>query len=76
MKAVIEFDLDIHDDRLSHYEAIHAADCFNILRDLDESLRTRAKHGDEAEDVVAAITDTREKLAKLCEEYGVDLWKD
>ena len=76
MKAVLEFDLDNPDDRLSHYEVIHAAECFNILRDLDDGLRNRLKHGDDFPDAIVAVTDIREKLAKLCEENGVDIWRD
>jgi hypothetical protein len=76
MKAVLEFDLDNPDDRLSHFEAIHAAECFNILRDLDDGLRTQLKHGDDFPDVIATLTLIREKLAQLCEENGVDIWRD
>jgi hypothetical protein len=43
---------------------------------LDDGLRTQLKHGDDFPDVIATLTLIREKLAQLCEENGVDIWRD
>ncbi len=44
MKAILEFDLDEHEDRLAHKRAISATDVYLALHDIDNEFRKMIKY--------------------------------
>lgn len=44
MKAILEFDLDDHDDINAHKRAISATNAYLVLFDLDNYLRSELKY--------------------------------
>ena len=65
MKAILEFDLNEHDDQVAHLRAIKALDMALVLWDMDQYLRGLIKHGDLDDKVYDALEVARDKLYEI-----------
>ena len=73
MRAVLEFDLTDLGDRQQHHVAVHAADYFFTLWDLDGWHRGKMKYDELSNDTYDAYDITRKQIRYLMDEHGVDL---
>ena len=73
MKAILEFDLDEHDDRVAHLRAVKALDMALVLWDIDQYLRGLIKHGDLDDKVYDALDATRDKLYEFMNQRDITI---
>ena len=73
MKAILEFNLDEHDDRVSHLRAVKALDMALVLWDIDQYLRGLIKHGDLDDKVYDALDATRDKLYEFMNQRDITI---
>lgn len=73
-KAVLKYDLEDVDDRMSHLRAVKSLDILLILWDLDHELRLKIKHApdDMSEDKYNTYQEVRDLLYQKMSEYDVD----
>lgn len=71
MKLTLTFELP--EERDEALLAVHAADLWSTLFDLDNDLRGEIKHGDHNSDRVAALIDMRELLHERMNEHNISL---
>lgn len=67
-KAILEFDLNDHEDKLAHRRAVKATDASFALFELDQWLRNKIKHEDRSE-----FQEVRDQLHDTLAYYDVDL---
>ncbi len=72
MKAILEFNLDEHDDRIEHEAAIQGSRLRIVLWDLDMKLRETSKYGDD-EKLADYAQSIREHMSYLMDKYKVDM---
>lgn len=73
MKAILEFNLDEHDDRVAHLRAVKALDMALVLWDIDQYLRGLIKHGDLDDKVYDALDATRDKLYEFMNQRDITI---
>ena len=73
MRGTIEFDLTDHDECQQHHVAVHAADYFFALWDLDGWLRSQMKYETLSDDTYDAYDLARKQLCHFMDMHGVDL---
>lgn len=72
MKAILEFDLDSSEDRVSHLQAVKASDMANAIFEIGLNLRKKAMWKAESlekENVVDAIF---EMIDEVLKDHGLD----
>jgi len=73
-KAILEFDLNEHDDVEAHKRAVKSLDLVIALWDIDQYLRSLLKYGDECsitEEQYKILDETREKLHDILREKNI-----
>jgi hypothetical protein len=73
MKAILEFNLDEHDDKVAHLRAVKALDMALVLWDIDQYLRGLIKHGDLDDKVYDALDATRDKLYEFMNQRDITI---
>lgn len=73
MKAILEFDLDKHEDKLAHNRAISATEGYLVIHQLDNYLRNKLKYAELNSSEETAISDIREELNRLLIDYNIDM---
>jgi hypothetical protein len=73
MKAILEFNLDEHDDQVAHLRAIKALDMALVLWDMDQYLRGLIKHGDLDDKVYDALEAARDKLYEIMNSHDITI---
>lgn len=76
MKATLSFNMDNHEDRLSHKRAINATSAYIVLFTLQNKVfRDIIKYNGDSysEETLVAIETLREKFNNLLDEYEVNL---
>lgn len=69
-KATITFNLP--DEQLEFMDAVHASDYKEVLRQLDQKLRSKIRHDDEIDhQTELAYQTVRDMLSGLLSDYGV-----
>jgi len=68
-KAILEFQLPEDQDEWD--QAVIAGKLFSAIKEFDNSLRTKLKHGDFVDDRRDELEETRKELHKLLEEHNV-----
>jgi len=74
-KAILEFNLDEHEDVVAHLRCVKATKMAIVLWDMDQYLRAKTKHApdDMPPIVYEALLETREELRVMMQEAGIDL---
>jgi len=75
MKAILEFDLNDHDDREAHLRATLSLDMAIAIWDMQQEFRGRLKHGDLSEEEYKVTEDLRNKFYQILNHRGIDLDK-
>ena len=65
MQATLTFDLP--NERAEHLHAIHGAEAFAALREVNQWLRNRVKYGELGEETVHELEDVRRVLREAVE---------
>lgn len=76
MKATLNFDLDNHEDRLSHKRAINATNAYLVIWTMQNKVfRNILKYNGDSysEETLLAIEELRSKFFNLVEEYEINL---
>lgn len=73
MKAILEFDLDLPEDRSAHKRAISATDLYIAISEFDSYLRNRIKYEELPEPLVTELRAVRRQLHEKMEDSGVSL---
>jgi hypothetical protein len=73
MKAILEFNLDEHDDKQAHLRSIKSLSMAIILWEMDDYLRGLLKHGELDDLTYIALKNTRNKLRELMNDNNIDL---
>jgi hypothetical protein len=71
MEATLKFDLP--EERDDHIVAVHAADLYLTLLDMDNWLRNKLKYGHDLKTADEALEIARDKLFDVMEDRGVNL---
>jgi hypothetical protein len=76
-KAILEFDLNDHEDKDTHLRAIKALDMALCLWDIDQYLRAQTKYAPDSmpEEVYEALNKAREEFYNILSEHDVNLDK-
>jgi len=72
-KAILEFNLDEHDDQVAHLRAVKSLDMALTLWDMDQYLRGLIKYGELDHNVYDALQAARDKLFELKSKHSIDL---
>ena len=72
-KAILEFNLDEHDDQVAHLRAVKALDMALALWDMDGYLRAKIKYGELDDKVHDAFQEARDELRSIMQKHSVDL---
>jgi len=75
MKAILEFNLDEHNDVEAHKRAVKSLDLAIALYDMDQYLRSQTKYAPDSmsSEVYGALQETRDKLHEIMSERSIDL---
>ena len=77
MKAILEFNLDEHDDIQAHLRAVKSLDMALALCDMDGYLRNQMKYGNKdtelSDDAYKALEEAREQLREFMSSRGINL---
>jgi hypothetical protein len=73
VKAILEFDLNILDEKLAHKRAVSSTDAYLVILGLQDYLRSRLKYEEIPEEAVEALDLVRAKLYELLIEHNVDM---
>ncbi len=73
--AKLEFNLDDHDDRVSHLRAVKSTHLASALWDMDQYLRSETKYAPDSTPPEAydALLGARDKLHEIMSDYSIDL---
>lgn len=76
-KAILEFDLNDHEDQATHLRAIKALDMALCLWDIDQYLRAQTKYAPDSmpEEVYEALNKAREEFYRILNDHDVNLDK-
>ena len=69
MKAILEFDLEKHEDRMSHLRCVKAPDMAAFIWELQHNFWRKWKHNEE----FFTLERYQEALGELMEEHGINL---
>ena len=69
MKAVLEFDLDDHDDKQNHLRCVHSTDMAMFISELKHNFWRKWKH-DETD---FNLDNYKDALYELMQEYNIDI---
>jgi hypothetical protein len=76
-KAILEFNLDEHDDLEAHLRCVKALDMALTLWDMDQYLRSKMKYGNNdvelSNDAYEALKNAREELRESMSSRGINL---
>ena len=76
-KAILEFNLDDHEDEMAHLRAIKALDMALALWDMDQYFRSQMKYGNNdcelSDDAYKALEEAREELREFMSSRGINL---
>jgi hypothetical protein len=76
-KAILEFNLDDHEDKMAHLRAIKALDMALALWDMDQYFRSQMKYGNNdcelSDDAYKALEEAREELREFMSSRGINL---
>jgi uncharacterized NAD(P)/FAD-binding protein YdhS len=72
MKAILQFDLDLPEDKEAHLRATKATDAYLVIWDMFQELRKDWKYSQDPE-VVRHAERYRDLLRRLTEDHGIDL---
>jgi hypothetical protein len=73
MKAILEFNLDEHDDKQAHLRSIKSLSMAIILWEMDDYLRGLLKHGELDDLTYIALKNTRNKLREVMNDNNINL---
>lgn len=73
MKAILEFDLNEHDDIEAHKRAVKSLDLVLALYDMDQYLRAKTKYAPDSlpEEVYDSLQETRDELHQILSKYNI-----
>lgn len=73
MKAILEFDLNEHDDIEAHKRAVKSLDLVLALYDIDQYLRSKTKYAPDSlpEEVYDSLQETRDELHQILSKYNI-----
>lgn len=76
-KAILEFDLNDHEDQYTHLRAVKALDMALCLWDIDQYLRAQTKYAPDSmpEEVYEALNKAREEFYRILNDHDVNLDK-
>lgn len=74
MKAILEFNLDEHEDRVAHLRSVKSLDLVLSLHDLDQELRSKIKYAPDSEsrEKIEAYNEIRNFLHQTMSGYSLD----
>jgi hypothetical protein len=73
MKAILEFDLDNPDDKMSHLRCIKATEMMITLWEIDQHLRSLTKYASDttSDETYDELVKVRERLREIMDENGI-----
>jgi len=74
MKAILEFDLSDHEDKIHHLRCVQSQQLVSFIHDFGEYLRAEYKYNGELTSIeLAMIEKVREKFYSTLGDYNIDL---
>ena len=73
MKAILEFDLDNPDDKMSHLRCIKATEMMITLWEIDQHLRSLTKYAPDttSEETYDELVGVRKRLHEIMDDNGI-----
>lgn len=74
MKAVLEFNLDEHDDETAYIRCVKAKDMALAIWDMEQYLRGKTKHAPDSmsDETYKELQEVRQKFYLILNEYNID----
>lgn len=74
MKAVLEFNLDEHDDETAYIRCVKAKDMALAIWDMEQYLRGKVKHAPDSmtDETYKELQDVRRNLLHILEQYNIN----
>jgi hypothetical protein len=73
MKAILEFDLDVHEDNMAHLRCVKSLDMMLVLWEMDQHLRAITKYAPDtqSDEVHQELLNVRNKLHEFMDDRGL-----
>lgn len=72
-KAILEFDLNRFEDEMAHKRAIKSLDLALAIREIEECLRGKIKHGQLEKEVYEEVKSIQQEFYRILNENNIDL---
>jgi hypothetical protein len=73
MKAILEFDLDDHDDRQAHLRCVKSVDLVLFILDMEQELRSKLKHGDLDDKEYKILSEFKDTFYAVLNNKGINI---
>jgi hypothetical protein len=73
MKAILEFNLDEHEDNMAHLRCVKSLDMMLVLWEMDQHLRAITKYAPDtmSQEVYDELVNVRKKLKEIMDDRGI-----
>jgi|688.fasta_scaffold240539_2 hypothetical protein len=77
MEAILKYNLDEFDDKVSHMRAVKSLDLCLVISDFEEELRKLVKYSPDgiSKEKYEGYVEVREKFYQILNEYSIDMEK-
>lgn len=72
-KAILEFDLNEFDDEMAHKRAIKSLDLVLAIREIEECLRGKIKHGQLEDVAYKEVKSVQEEFYRILNDLNIDI---
>jgi hypothetical protein len=72
-KAILEFDLNEFDDEMAHKRAIKSLDLVLAIREIEECLRGKIKHGQLEDKAHKEVKSVQEEFYRILNDRNIDI---
>ena len=73
MKAILEFDLNDHDDRQAHLRCVKSLDLVLFILKIDSDLRSKLKHGNLEDGQYEILDKFRDEFYQEMNQKGINI---
>ena len=73
MKAILEFNLDDHDDRQAHLRCVKSLDLVLFILKIDNELRSKLKHGNLEDGQYEILDKFRDEFYQEMNQKGINI---
>ncbi len=73
MKAILEFNLDDHDDQQAHLRCVKSVDLVLFILDMEQELRSQLKHGDLDDKEYKILSKFRDTFYEVLNNKGINI---